>query len=109
MPVGRGSRLGYCARGIALWIVCLSTGLSRADDRTLLEHFEKKIRPVLIEQCYDCHSAAAKEVKGGLLVDSREGLRRGGESGPAIIPGNVPDSLLIAALKHDGLAMPPKK
>ncbi len=80
-----------------------------ADDRTSLEHFEKKIRPVLIEQCYDCHSAAAKEVKGGLCVDTRDGLRRGGDAGPALVPGNAADSLLIAALQHDGLAMPPKK
>lgn len=80
-----------------------------ADDRAALEHFEKRIRPILIEQCYDCHSAAAKEVKGNLLVDSRDGLRTGGDSGAAIVPGKPRESLLLAALKHDGLAMPPKK
>ncbi len=85
------------------------TGRVIADDQAALEHFEKKIRPVLVEQCYDCHSAAAKEVKGGLVVDHRAGIRRGGESGPAIVPGNPADSLLISALRHNGLAMPPKK
>lgn len=93
--------------GIACWsAIC---PCAQADDRAALEHFEKRIRPVLIEQCYDCHSAAAKEVKGGLLVDFRDGLRKGGESGPAVVPGKPVESLLIAALKHDGLAMPPKK
>jgi hypothetical protein len=74
-----------------------------------LEHFEKRIRPVLVEHCYECHSAAAKEVKGGLLVDSREAMRRGGESGPAVVPGSIEKSLIIAALKHETLEMPPMK
>jgi hypothetical protein len=82
---------------------------SFADDRSTLEHFEKRIRPVLVTECYDCHSAAAKEVKGGLLVDHREGLRRGGDSGPALVPGKPEESLLVSGLKHDGLEMPPKK
>ena len=92
----------------ALILACCAPAVL-ADDRSALEHFERKIRPVLIEQCYDCHSAAAKEVKGGLVVDHRDGLRRGGDSGPALVPGKPDDSLLISALKHDGLEMPPKK
>ncbi len=93
----------------SVFVVILSSAAAWAEDRAALEHFEKKIRPVLIEHCYDCHSAAAKEVKGELLVDSRDALRRGGESGPAVVPGKPDDSLIIAALKHEGLAMPPKK
>jgi len=76
-----------------------------------VEFFEKKIRPVLIEHCYSCHSAAAvknKKLKGGLLLDTRQGLHKGGDSGSPIIPGKPQDSLLIQALKHDGLKMPPK-
>src|SRR6185295_5690775 len=78
-------------------------------DREGVEFFEKKIRPVLIEKCYSCHSADAKKVKGELLVDSREGLLKGGETGPALVPGDPEKSLLIHALRYtDELKMPPK-
>ena len=73
--------------------------------------FESKIRPVLVERCYECHSAKAAKVKGGLLLDSRAGVVKGGDTGPAITPGNLEASLLIAAVRHadKDLAMPPKK
>ncbi len=72
--------------------------------------FENKIRPVLVEHCLECHSADAKKVGGKLLLDSREGLRRGGESGAAVIPGRPDDSLLIQSLRWENdLEMPPKK
>ena len=72
-----------------------------------LEFFEAKIRPVLIEHCYECHSAKSKEVKGSLLVDSAAGLLQGGDSGPAIIAGKPDESPLIEALRYDGVEMPP--
>ena len=75
-----------------------------------LQFFEQKIRPVLVDRCYSCHSAAAlkaSKLKGGLLVDSRVGLIRGGESGPAVIPGDSEGSLLLQALRYDSLQMPP--
>lgn len=72
------------------------------------EFFEKKIRPVLSAHCYSCHAADAKNLKGGLLLDTRAGIRKGGDSGPAVVPGNVDESLLIAALKHESFEMPPK-
>lgn len=71
--------------------------------------FEKRIRPALVEHCYACHSREKGEPKGGLLVDSREGLLQGGESGAALVPGNPDDSLLLEALRHEGLEMPPEK
>jgi hypothetical protein len=80
---------------------------ARADDQTKFEFFEKKIRPVLIRHCYECHSSASKELKGGLRLDSREGIRKGGESGPAVVSGKVAESLLIEALRHESLEMPP--
>ncbi len=52
-----------------------------------LEFFEQKIRPLLVERCYECHSAEAKKLKGGLRLDSRDGFLKGGDSGPAIVPG----------------------
>lgn len=70
--------------------------------------FETKIRPVLVDHCYKCHSADAKIFKGGLKLDNRQGLIKGGDSGPAIVPGDTAKSLLIKALKYDGLEMPPK-
>src|SRR5262249_58389129 len=76
-----------------------------------VEFFEKKIRPVLVEHCYKCHSAEAqakKKLRGGLRLDTREGLLEGGDTGPAIVPGKAKESLLYKSLRHDGdLAMPP--
>jgi hypothetical protein len=80
-----------------------------AADQTGKEFFERRIRPVLVRECYSCHSAAATEIRGELRVDSREAIRAGGESGPAVVPGQVAKSLLISALEHRGLKMPPKK
>src|SRR4051794_31195089 len=72
--------------------------------------FEKKVRPVLVQQCYECHSAQAKKVRGGLLLDTREGTRRGGEQGPAVVPGDLEASLLVQAVRYtdENLQMPPK-
>ena len=77
-----------------------------------IDFFEQKIRPILVDRCYSCHSAnaaAKKNLKGGLLLDTRDTLRMGGESGPAIIPGKPRESLLIAAIRHESLEMPPKE
>src|SRR5262245_35573595 len=65
-----------------------------------VEFFEKKIRPIFVERCYKCHSAHAEKVKGGLLLDTRDGLLKGGESGPAIVPGDPEKSILIRALRQ---------
>ncbi len=73
-----------------------------------LNFFESKIRPVLVTHCYECHATGAKIVQGGLRVDSRDGLTNGGDTGPAIVPGKAAESLLIKALRYDGLEMPPK-
>src|SRR6186997_1240288 len=72
-----------------------------------VEFFESKIRPVLTQRCYACHSSQSKEVKGGLLLDTRDALRKGGESGAAVIPGDIAESLLIQAIKHETYEMPP--
>jgi len=74
------------------------------------EFFEGKIRPVLVERCYECHSAESKTLKGGLRVDSRAGLLAGGDSGPAIVLGKAGESLLVRAISHadEKLQMPPK-
>jgi len=62
--------------------------------------FEKRMRPVLAEKCYKCHSADSEKLKGDLLVDHREHLLEGGETGAAIVPGKVDDSLLIESIRY---------
>ncbi len=76
-----------------------------------LAFFEKKIRPVLVRECYSCHSAEAEKIKGGFRLDTSSGIRKGGETGPGVIPGDAKGSLLIKAIKHldKELTMPPKK
>ncbi|MFN8006384.1 MAG: PSD1 and planctomycete cytochrome C domain-containing protein [Terriglobia bacterium] len=68
------------------------------------EFFEKEIRPVFVKQCLSCHGPAQQ--LSSLRVDSREALLKGGNRGPAIVPGNASLSLLVKAVHHDGLEMP---
>lgn len=72
-----------------------------------LEFFETRIRPVLVQHCYECHSSSSANAKGNLLVDYRDGIRHGGESGASVVPGRPDESLLLEALRHDSLEMPP--
>ena len=73
-----------------------------------IEFFEAKIRPVLVKHCYECHSADAQQVEGGLKLDSREGVLKGGDGGPVIKPRDPAGSRLISALKWEELEMPPE-
>src|SRR5438876_9966969 len=77
-----------------------------ADD----EFFEKKVRPLLVERCHGCHATTAKKVRGGLLLDSRAGLLKGGDTGPVVVAGQPEKSLLIQAVRYQNeqLQMPPK-
>jgi hypothetical protein len=97
---------------LALLVAAVAGKSARAagDSPKGIDFFEKHIRPVLVANCYQCHSASSKELKGELRLDTREGTRKGGESGAALIPGKPDESLLIKALRHeDGLEMPPKE
>ncbi len=80
------------------------------DDDAGVRLFETKIRPVLAGNCFGCHGPDSGKGKAGLRIDSLESLRRGGNSGPAIVPGDPDASLLILAVRHDSsvAAMPPK-
>src|SRR5215218_8283800 len=62
--------------------------------------FEQKVRPLLVEHCYSCHSTSAKKVKGGLQLDSREAILKGGDSGPAAVVGAPDNSLLLRAVRY---------
>ena len=94
--------------GPGLLLSCIATTIAAAQSSEI-EFFEKKIRPVLVEQCYACHSAKIETPMGGLRLDSREGVRQGGASGPAIMPGVPAQSLLLKALSYTdmNLKMPP--
>ncbi len=76
-----------------------------------LEFFERKIRPLLMERCYECHSTEKGKTKGGLSLDSREAVLRGGDSGPALVVGDVEKSKLVEGIrwKNQDFQMPPKK
>ena len=93
------------------WVAIIALSAPRAQGASLPEDqqtfFENKIRPVLAQACYECHSVALKK-KGGLLLDSRPGWQAGGDTGPAIVPGKPSESLLIQAIRyeHDDLKMP---
>ncbi len=92
----------------SLLILSLTLTAARADTA----FFEQKIRPVLVEHCYACHSAGAEKLKGNLYLDSKAGWEKGGDSGhPAILPGKPEESLLIRTIRHleEDLEMPPKK
>jgi hypothetical protein len=95
----------------ALAILCLAltgpAGGAAEPSPGQVEFFEQRIRPVLVQHCYKCHSARATRVKGGLLLDSPEGLRKGGDSGPAIVPGDPAGSSLLKALHYEDVQMPP--
>src|SRR5947209_3734379 len=87
-------------------------GASRAADTAAAspDFFERKIRPALVEHCYKCHSATSEKLKGKLRVDARAALLKGGESGAAVVPGNLEKSLLIEAVLYTNqdLQMPPE-
>jgi cytochrome c553 len=76
-----------------------------------VEFFEKRVRPVLVEHCVKCHGPDEKKLRGDLRLDSRDGVRKGGASGPVVVPGDPDNSLLIRAVRHaaDVVAMPPKE
>jgi hypothetical protein len=86
-------------------------GASPREDAAAVAFFETKIRPVLVQHCYQCHSESAGMSEGSLLVDSRDGLRSGGDRGAAVVPGKPDASLLLQAIKHadSDLRMPPKR
>ncbi|RFC44832.1 MAG: Protein of unknown function DUF1553/DUF1549/Planctomycete cytochrome C [Verrucomicrobia bacterium] len=98
------------------WLLALFmvTRAAAETDPSALEFFEAKVRPLLVEHCYQCHSEAAAragKLKGGLLLDTREGVQKGGDSGLVVVSGKPEESLLVRSVRHTDaqLQMPPKK
>jgi len=91
------------------WAVRCSADESPAADADATEFFESRIRPLLVKKCYACHSAAADPVEGNLRLDTRDGWMRGGDRGPAIVPGKPDKSLLMKVVLYQNpdLSMPP--
>jgi hypothetical protein len=100
-------------QAISMVVICADGAESNAaapdPSRARIEFFERKIRPVLVKHCYECHSKESDELGGGLLLDHKSGLLAGGESGTAIVVGKPDASRLIKALRYDGLEMPPEE
>ncbi|HMC28762.1 MAG TPA: PSD1 and planctomycete cytochrome C domain-containing protein, partial [Verrucomicrobiae bacterium] len=95
---------------IAVFGTAATVRAASIDHSDGFEFFENKIRPLLVERCFECHSTSSKKIKGGLTLDSRDQLLKGGDSGPAIVPGAPEKSLLIKAVRYGNkdLQMPPK-
>src|SRR5438105_5969349 len=100
----------YFSFALAIAAPATATAQPMLSDDAKVEFFEKKIRPLLANNCFNCHSANTNS-QGGLRVDDRNGLLKGGGRGPAIMPGQPEKSLLIQAVSHTHpkLKMPPKK
>src|SRR4029077_8576521 len=79
--------------------------------RKRLAFFKKSTHPVLVRGCSSCHSTDAEKIRGSLKLDTRDGIRKGGDHGPAVVPGDQEKSFLLKAIKHDEdvKPMPPKK
>ena len=100
-------RLGVCA---PVLVALAAAGPVRGQSPTSAEFFEKKVRPVLVAHCLECHGADPKKVKGGLRLTSRAEMLKGGDTGPAVVAGQPTKSRLIQAVRYtsDDLKMPPK-
>jgi hypothetical protein len=98
------------ARWIFTFLIFLSINLFGAQKEDY-SFFEQKIRPILSSNCYRCHSKTAEKIKGGLLLDTKDGLIKGGDTGPAIVPNDLSKSLILKALsyKDNSLQMPPNE
>ncbi|MBM84254.1 MAG: hypothetical protein CMJ78_27175 [Planctomycetaceae bacterium] len=98
----------FLAVSLLLWSSCAFAKDQSTEEQAAINDFNKSILPILRKHCYGCHSHQAKKAKGGLVLDSRSGWARGGETGPAIVPGKPDESLLISAVRYEDYQMPPK-
>lgn len=100
-------------QSITMLLLLFSGSVSAAEAEVLsreqVDFFEKKIRPVLVRECYGCHSSQAGNVRGGLRLDTKELTLLGGSSGPAVVPGNPEESWLYNAITHTDYVMPPRR
>ncbi len=93
-------QLSYLIYGVSLCIVANATNPE--------DFFERKIRPTLVAHCYGCHGGDQADIQGGLRLDDPAAMRRGGDTGPIIKPGDIEGSALLSALRYEDLKMPPE-
>ena len=93
----------------ACFVVCSAVGAEESLTTDELHFFETKIRPVLVRECYGCHSSKAGNVRGGLRLDTKERMLLGGATGPSVVPGDLEESWLYNAITHQDFVMPPKR
>src|SRR5262245_41410094 len=100
-------RLTRCLWTVWAFLWACSWSAAAPPSSGALEHFEKKVRPLLAAKCWQCNGA--EKQKGGLRLDSAAAAAKGGDLGPVIVPGQPDESLLIQAVRQTGdLKMPPK-
>lgn len=95
---------------LKIWLILLAISFqAKSASKEEIDFFEKKIRPVLAQNCYKCHSKDSEKVKGGLLLDNAANTQKGGDSGPAVVPKNIEQSILYKSItyKDKDLQMPP--
>ena len=110
-PVRSARRTGFWPGALAVLLVVVPALRAAEPTQAQLEFFENRIRPLLTEQCYSCHSHEAPKLKGGLSLEYRELWLQGGDTGQAIVPGDPEKSLLIKAVRYGDadLRMPPRE
>ena len=105
--------VSICCLSIAWLAIAGEVGAQPPDpkgpDPKGIEFFEQSIRPLLVQRCYKCHSAKSQPLRAGLMLDTRAAWQRGGDSGPAIVPGDPDASLVVKAVRYDNdeVQMPP--
>ena len=87
-------------RNLLLIFTAISVALPQLRANKGMQFFESKIRPLLIKSCYECHSEEAGKRKGGLWIDRKAGWEIGGDSGPALIPGDTEGSLMVEMIRY---------
>src|SRR5471030_603031 len=106
------SALKFATRAFSIFCltICLKSSAQQLT-RAQTDFFENKVRPILVSDCYKCHSKQSAKIKGGLLLDTSAGLLKGGDTGAAVVPGAPEKSLLIEAVNYTNqdLQMPPDK
>src|SRR6478736_5695943 len=112
--MNRTPRVKHLSRFLVLSVAAVAVGsnaqpAAKSYTPEQIEFFESKIRPVLIEKCYECHSEEKGKAKGELVLDTRDGIRAGGERGPGIVPGKLDEGTILNAIRGTGrLTMPPE-
>ena len=106
-------RPAFRCTAFVIFCALMNAGLNAAEPSLAstaeqLEFFEAKIRPVLVKHCYECHSSKLAAPRGGLRLDDREAVLKGGDSGPVLVAGDLKKSSLLAALRYEEMEMPPK-